>query len=117
MLRKSKSPVNFHFARAGGSKIIAHVDVWQATPSDWKHVSEVKFTQVTKPKESHAEPLPKGDYLCVFQCFVQESLNGKYDFKFDVAAKPTFLDAGDVNTTAATNDAKVFKDQFVLRVQ
>jgi hypothetical protein len=52
----------------------------------------------------------------VFQCFVEESLNGKYEFRLDVAGEPTFADAGDVNTTAASNDSKVYKDQFVLEI-
>lgn len=116
MFRTSKSPVTFAFERAGGSIIIGQIDVWKATSKDWQLVSQIKFSDVTAPSESKDETLPKGDYTCVFQCFVQESLNGKYEFELDVAKKSTYLDSGDCNTTSAPNDTKVYKDQFLLEV-
>jgi hypothetical protein len=116
MLRTAKSPVTFNFERSGGSLIVAQVDVWKATANDWKLAGQFKFTDATQPAQNLSGVLPKGSYTCIFQCFVQESLNGKYKFSFDVGSKTTYEDEGDVNTTAASNDSKVFKDQFVLEV-
>jgi len=116
MLRTSKSPVSFSFERSGGSLIVAQVDVWEATASDWKLAGQFKFNDATQAAQTQSGVLPKGSYTCIFQCFVQESLNGKYKFSFDVGSKTTYEDEGDVNTTSASNDSKVFKDQFVLEV-
>ena len=117
MIRNTSSPVPFRFKRSGGSIVIARIDVWEPTPSEWKSVGQFHFKDSTKSTESTSGALPKGSYTCVFQCYVEESLNGKYGFSLDVGGKRTFEDDGDVNTTSAPDDHKVFKDQFVLHVQ
>lgn len=117
MLRKSGPSVNMEFSRAGGSIVIARTDVWKATPDGWQAVAAFVFNDPMKPSESVVQKLPVGSYTCVFQCFVEESLNGKYRFELDVAKDETFADDGDVNTTSAPDDKKVFKDQFILEVQ
>jgi hypothetical protein len=43
-------------------------------------------------------------------------LNGVYRFDLDIDGNTVFQDHGDVNTTSAKNDSKVYKDQFVLEV-
>lgn len=105
------------FTRKGGSIITARVDVWKAGPNGWQAIEIFNFSDPLKPVETITKPLAKGDYMCVFQCYVHESLNGKYDFTFDVAGQRTFFDDGDVNTTSSPDDSKVFKDQFQLTVQ
>ena len=117
MLRKSGKSVKMRFTRAGGSIVVARTDLWKATSSGWKPVTAFTFNDPTNPAESQVKPVPAGSYTCVFQCFVEESLNGKYQFQFDVGSTKTFADEGDVNTTSAPNDTKVFKDQFILEVQ
>jgi hypothetical protein len=116
VLRVAASPVEVRFFRAGGSIVIARVDVWKATPNAWEPVAVYDLRDTLSQVEVIQQVLPAGSYTCVFQCFVQESLNGKYEFRLDVAGEPTFSDAGDVNTTSASNDSKVYKDQFVLQV-
>ena len=105
------------FSRAGGSIITARVDVWRASGDQWVHVDALPFDRPVAPKERQDRQLDPGEYTCVFQCFVEESLNGKYDFDLSVDGSPTYVDQGDVNTTAAKNDSKVYKDQFILEVQ
>lgn len=105
------------FSRAGGSIITARVDVWRASGDQWVHVDALPFDRPVVPKERQDRQLDRGEYTCVFQCFVEESLNGKYDFDLSVDGSPTYVDQGDVNTTAAKNDSKVYKDQFILEVQ
>lgn len=116
MLRKSKSPVSIDFKRQGGSIILARVDIWKAKANDWELVASEEFKSATKPTESATLSLAKGSYTGIFQCFVEESLNGRYHFELNVGGKPTFVADGDVNTTPANDDAKVFKDQFILEV-
>jgi hypothetical protein len=116
MLRTSGPSVSMQFERKGGSIIIARVDVWKATPSDWQAIATFNFGDSLKLQESITQQLAQGTYTCVFQCYVHESLNGKYDFDFRVGNQQTFLDDGDVNTTSAPDDSKVFKDQFQLNV-
>jgi hypothetical protein len=116
VLRVAASPVEIRFFRAGGSIVMARVDLWRATPSGWEAVAVYDMRDTLSQVEVVQQVLPAGSYTCVFQCFVEESLNGKYEFRLDVAGEPTFADAGDVNTTAASNDSKVYKDQFVLEV-
>lgn len=116
MLRKSKSPVALAFSRKGGSIILARVDIWKAKADDWVLVFTHEFRDPTQALESSSATLAKGTYAGVFQCFVQESLNGRYHFELAVGAKPTFADDGDVNTTPAKDDTKVFRDQFMLEV-
>lgn len=117
MLRKSKAPVPLALSRAGGSIVRARTDVWKAHADDWRLVASALFDDVTEPSESVDVALPKGTYTCVFQCFVQESLNGRYTFEFVVDGHPTFADKGDVNTTGAKDDRKQFQDQFILEVK
>ena len=117
MLRKSKSPVQFDFTRSGGTIISAQIDVWSSAIDDWKLEAQISFNDVTAKSESSTATLAKGNYVGVFQCFVQESLNGRYEFELSVAQKPTFKDDGDVNTTPSQDDSKVFKDQFFLVIQ
>lgn len=117
MLRKTSSPVAFEFARSGGSIILARVDLWKATTDDWQLVASSEFKDATKPLEPSTLDLPKGSYTGVFQCFVQESLNGRYRFGFSVGGSATFRADGDVNTTPAKDDTKVFKDSFILEVK
>jgi hypothetical protein len=113
---KTASPVSMAFQRAGGSIILSRVDIWQSTPTGWSAINSTLFQQVTKPVESHSITLPKGTYAAVFTCRVEESLNGVYDFKFDVQKNALFADKGNVNTTSSPNDSKAYKDQFVLEV-
>jgi hypothetical protein len=117
MLRKVSSKFEMSFERSGGAIIVARVDIWQPTEEQWRQVAVLEFKNPLKTVEKIKEKLGAGQYTCVFQCFVQESLNGRYDFGFAVDGKPTFIDTGDVNTTAASDDSKVFKDQFILEVQ
>jgi len=105
------------FSRAGGSIITARVDVWKASGNQWLHVDALPFDRPVLPTEQQARQLDRGEYTCVFQCFVAESLNGKYDFDLSVDGAKTYFDQGDVNTTPAKNDSKVYKDQFILQVQ
>ncbi len=116
MLRKVPKNFKLSLSRSGGAIIGAQIDVWKPTQTDWEHVDQYMFDQPLKSTETVQATLPKGAYACVFQCFVEESINGRYDFDFSVAGKSTFIDSGDVNNTAAKNDSKVFKDQFVLEV-
>jgi hypothetical protein len=117
MLRKSKSPVPFEFERSGGSLITARVDIWKATEDGWLAVGACEFNDPTAPNEQAQVKLDAGSYTCVFQCSVEESINGVYEFTLTVGGKATFADKGDVNTTMARDDQKVFKDQFILEVQ
>jgi hypothetical protein len=117
MLRKAKSPVKFKFTRAGGSIIVSQVDIWRPTEKGWVLVDQVKFSDATQQEEAQEVELTPERYNCVFQCFVQESLNGRYDFVFAVQGKDTFADDGDVNTTPSNDDSKVYKDEFVLAVE
>jgi hypothetical protein len=117
MLRKSKSPVKLDFKRAGGSIIVSQVDVWKPTEEGWVLVAQTKFSDATQQVESHQVRLDPDRYTCVFQCFVQESLNGRYEFALSVQGKETFVDHGDVNTTTSNDDSKVYKDEFVLMVE
>jgi hypothetical protein len=117
MLRISKSPAKFEFKRSGGSVITSVVDIWKPTEEGWVLIAQVKFPDVTQPVEAKEVELAPNRYTCVFQCFVQESLNGRYDFTLSVRGKKTFADSGDVNTTPSNDDSKVYKDEFVLEVE
>ena len=117
MLRKVSTKFEMSFDRSGGAIIVARVDVWKPEADQWRQVRALEFKDPLKSTEVIKEKLARGQYTCVFQCFVQESLNGRYDFNFAVDGKATFIDTGDVNTTTATDDSKVFKDQFILDVQ
>jgi hypothetical protein len=117
MLRKTSSPVTVDFDRAGGSLVLARVDIWKAAADGWELQASTEFKDAVKPTESASLALPKGSYTGVFQCFVQESLNGRYKFELRVGGKATFADSGDVNTTPSKDDTKVFKDQFVVEVR
>jgi hypothetical protein len=117
MLRKVSSKFEMSFDRSGGAIIVARVDIWKPDEDQWRQVAALEFKNPLKATETIKGKLAAGQYTCVFQCFVQESLNGRYDFNFAVDGKPTFVDTGDVNTTTATDDSEVFKDQFVLDVQ
>lgn len=117
MLRKAKSPVAIDFKRQGGSIILARIDIWKAKVDGWTLLASEEFKDATRPSESVSLTLAKGSYTGVFQCFVQESLNGHYQFELSIGGKATFADNGDVNTTPAKDDTKVFKDQFILEVQ
>jgi len=112
----SQSPVPFQFKRKGGSIITSRADVWSAVASGWKLVDAVVFQQVTAPNEQLSLKLQKGQYTVVFQCRVEESVNGVYDFGLNCGASAVFADNGNVNTTSDPHDAKVYKDQFVLDV-
>lgn len=117
MLRKLSSPATFDFNRAGGAIILGRLDVWKATTNGWQLVHSAEFKDATLPVESVSVSLPKGNYTAIFQCFVQESLNGRYRFQLAAGGTPVFASDGDVNTTPAANDTKVFKDQFILEVK
>jgi len=117
MLRKVSKNFEMSLDRSGGSIITARVDIWKAEEDQWVQVAELEFNDPLQSSEKLKRKLPAGQYTCVFQCFVEESLNGRYDFNFAVDAKPTFADTGDVNTTSASNDSKIFKDQFILAVK
>ena len=117
MLRKVSTKFEMSFERSGGAIIAARVDIWKPAADQWRQVAAMEFENPLQSIEKVKGKLPRGQYTCVFQCFVEESLNGRYDFNFAVDGKATFVDSGDVNTTTASNDSKVFKDQFVLDVQ
>jgi hypothetical protein len=103
--------------RSGGSIIKVRVDVWKATTTGWEPVTELRFDNALARSEQAQGRLERGEYMCVFQCSVEESLNGVYGFDFAVNETDTFVDRGNVNTTAVKNDLRVFKDQFVLEVR
>lgn len=117
MLRTVSAPFDFSLSRAGGSLITARIDVWLPSDEGWKPVTSCVFSDSTVPKEVRSLELAPNTYTCVFQCFVEESLNGRYEFQFSVNEAATYSDSGDVNTTSANNDSKVYKDQFVLVVR
>jgi hypothetical protein len=117
MLRTAESPVEFEFKRAGGSIIVSQIDIWKPTKKGWVLVNQVKFSDATQQMESQKLKLAPDRFTCVFQCFVQESLNGRYDFALAVQGQKTFADQGDVNTTPSNDDSKVYKDEFVLAVE
>ena len=116
MIQTVASPFALQFSRTGGSLITARLDVWQPTPTGWQSVGQFAFSDPTHSVENVPGQLAPGSYTCVFQCYVEESLNGKYSFDFSVAGSSVYQDSGDVNTTSANNDSKVYKDQFVLKV-
>lgn len=116
MIRKGKSPIEFDFSRTGGAIVRARVDVWESSANEWKLAAQVPMDKVLSADESRRVDLVKGTYLCVFQCMVEESLNGRYGFVLGVAGKATYEDSGDVNTTPNPADRKVFDDQFLLQV-
>ena len=116
MLRKVKKDFKMSLARGGGTIIGAQVDVWRPTADDWELVSQFLLKDTVQSKETIEASLPTGAFMCVFQCFVEESINGRYEFDFSVGNKSTFVSDGDVDSTPAKNDKKVFKDQFVLEV-
>jgi hypothetical protein len=116
MLRIGKSPFEMRFERGGGALTIARLDIWMPTDTDWQSMGSFTFTDSAQATEMKQGNLPPGDYTCIFQCFVEESLNGKYSFTFSVVGKPTYQDDGDVNASSAKNESKVFRDQFVLRI-
>jgi hypothetical protein len=117
MMRNVRSPFKLQFSRSGGALITARVDVWKATQDDWQFVAQYEFSDAAQPTEILQGKLPAGSYTCVFKCFVEESLNGRYKFTFAVGGTDTYADEGDVNLTPADNDSKVFKDQFILAVK
>jgi hypothetical protein len=112
----STSPVAMNLKRGGGSIILARVDFWSATPTGWKLIASANFQNVASKAEAQSTKLAKGQYSVVFTCRVEESVNGIYDFKFDVAGVALYADSGNVNTTSDPHDSKVYKDQFVLDV-
>lgn len=116
MLRKVKKDFKLSLERGGGSIIGAEIDVWRPTTDDWELVRRFIFNDVVQGTETINASLPKGAYTCVFQGFVTESINGRYEFDFSVDDKSTFISDGDVDTTPAKNDKQTFKDQFVLEV-
>ncbi len=116
MLRKVKKDFKMALKRGGGSIIGAEIDVWRPTANDWELVGRFIFSDAVQSTETINATLPSGAYSCVFQGFVTESINGRYDFDFSVAGKSTFISDGNVDTTPAKNDKQVFKDQFVLEV-
>ncbi len=116
MFRTAKSPVKMTIKRSGGSIIHVRVDVWRATEEDWEAVAQFEFIEATESTETLKKAIPKGTYTCVARCYVEESLNGIYHMKFDVDGDETFEASGDVNTTSAPNDSRVFRNQFVLEV-
>lgn len=117
MLRTSKSPVSIEFSRKGGSRIFGQLDIWRPSPEGWVFVESLEFRKLKTKAEDISLKIPKGTYTCMFQCFVQESLNGRYEFTLNVDGAVVFADSGDVDKTSAKDDAKAFKDQFVLEVK
>lgn len=116
MLRKVKKDFKMTLKRGGGTIIGAEIDVWRPTTDDWELVGRFMFSDAVQSTETIDATLPKGAYTCVFQGFVTESINGRYDFDFLVGGKSTFISDGDVDSTPAKNDKQIFKDQFVLEV-
>lgn len=117
MLRTARSPVDISFSRSGGSIIVSRTDIWKAKDDGWELVDNADFNDPRMQSQTASLKLAPGTYTCVFQCFVEESVNGIYAFSLDIAGKPTMADKGDANTTPAKSDTKVFKDQFVLVVE
>jgi hypothetical protein len=112
----SPTPAALQLRRKGGSIVTARLDFWSATPAGWQLAGSSIFQNVTAPSETQHAPLPKGQYTAVFTCRVEESINGVYDFHFDVGPTAVYADSGNVNTTSDPHDSKVYKDQFVLDV-
>jgi hypothetical protein len=117
MIRNVKSPFELKFSRSGGALVTARLDIWKPAQNDWQSVAQYEFSKGAEATEILQGTLAPGSYTCVFKCYVEESLNGKYSFDFVVDGTDTYSDDGDVNTTAADNDSKVYKDQFILVVQ
>lgn len=116
VLRNVRPSFSLSFSRSGGALVIARVDVWKPTTPEWQLIQSFLFNDSTLPKEVLPGELVAGSYTCVFQCFVQEAVNGVFQFAFAVDAEPTYEDGGDVNTTSAPNDSKTYHDEFVLNV-
>jgi len=116
MLIQIPAGSNVEFHRGGGSIVIAQIDIWQPTTAGWKLLQQLEFRAPVQPVQSLQLAVPAGNYTAVFQCFVQESLNGVYEFLLKVANNKVYADKGDVNTTPAKDDTKVYKDQFVMKV-
>lgn len=116
MFRKVTNDFQMSFERDGGTVIVASVDVWQERGADWQLVKQFPFKNALSSQQSLPGDLPTGTYTCVFWCLVRESLNGRFKFGLLVNGSPTFVNQGDVNTTSAKDDSKVFKSQFVLEV-
>lgn len=112
----SPAQVALELRRKGGSIITSRLDVWSATQSGWQLEDSALFQKVTMAVERQQMKLKKGQYTAVFTCRVEESVNGVYDFNFDVGATPVYADHGNVNTTSDPHDSKVYRDQFVLDV-
>lgn len=117
MLVPSGKAVKMDFARSGGSIVEGRIDVWEATKQGWKSVAVFKFNESTKSSETSTQQIADGSYTCVFKCRVMESVNGLYGYKLDVAKTKKVCEGdGDVNTSSAPDDVKVFRDQFILEV-
>jgi hypothetical protein len=112
----SSAPVPLELRRKGGSIVTSRLDVWLATPAGWRLEGSSVLQNVTAPVERQSMKLAKGQYTAVFTCRVEESINGVYEFNFDVGPTPVYADKGNVNTTSDPHDSKVYRDQFVLVV-
>lgn len=102
----------------GGAFVKARVDAWKATDEAWELAGTFALSDVLQKNERRTCTLPDGaSYLCVFQCEIEESLNGIYAYDFYVNNTKVVFGAGDVNTTKNPHDGAAAKAQFMLLVR
>ena len=113
----TNSPFNIELQRRGGAIIVCRVDYWLPTQSDWDLKDSTHFNHVTTEVESHSVNLASGHYTVVAKFFVEESINGVFDFNLLVNGQSVSSKSGDVNKTSSSSDSMTYKSQFVLHVQ
>ena len=111
------SPVAMEVKREGGGLILVRADVWSSAPSGWKREGSVLLQDPNQKRQQGSVVLGAGDYRVVFTCRVEEGLNGVFDYTFSAGNTPVFADQGNVDKTAAANEARNFQDEFDLTVQ
>ena len=117
MIVTTSSPVAMSIKRDGGALILVRADVWSNASSGWKREGSVLLQDPGQKQQQGAVILGAGDYRVVFTCRVEEGLNGVFDYTFLVGNTPVFTDQGNVDKTAAANEARNFQDEFDLTVQ
>lgn len=113
----ASSPVAMDVKRVGGALILVRADVWSNAPSGWKLEGSLLLQDPGKKQQQGAVTLGAGDYRVVFSCRVEEGVNGVFDYAFSVGSTQVFTDQGNVDKTAAANEARNFQDEFDLTVQ
>ena len=113
----STNPVNLILNRKGGCVITSRLNFWVASQAGWQLAGSSIFQNVTSPREHQTITLPSGSYTVVSKYFVEESVNGVYEFEMFVSNQSIGSKGGDINTTSNPHDSMTFKNQFVLEVQ